>query len=145
MQNHCMEGWRPNPQVVQGSAVFDKNRLFVAVCVFEFLGLLGYVFWGMWEFSLCVWKPVDGVGYVCVQESWSICILGLWDCIWVFFGLHMRQLCTWWACVFRYSVCTSGWHIGCTCLFSGPCCVCIYSCESGMWIFRVSKVLSVKI
>ena len=47
MQNHCMEGWRPNPQAVQGSAVFNKYRLFVAVCVFEFLGLLGYVFWGM--------------------------------------------------------------------------------------------------
>lgn len=36
---------------------------------------------------MCVWKPVDCVGYVCVQESWSVCIPGLWDCIWVFFGI----------------------------------------------------------
>ena len=28
--------------------------------------------------SLCVWKPRNGVGFVCVQESWIGCVLGLW-------------------------------------------------------------------
>ena len=32
IQKHWMEGWHPIPQVVRGSAVFDKCRWFVSVC-----------------------------------------------------------------------------------------------------------------
>lgn len=84
--------------------VFGKFGCFVPVCV----SLGSWGLWGVyseiWErFSVCIWKQRGCVG-LCVQELWSICILGLWDCVWVFFGWFMKQLYTW--CFLRAYVST---------------------------------------
>lgn len=42
---------------------------------------------GRWErLSVYIWKQTGCVG-LCVQELWSVYILGLWNYVWVFWGV----------------------------------------------------------